>query len=296
MIDLSSTEAINVAEWMSPERVASIVRIAIVILIGVPASSIVASLVARSVRKRFTEQSAMLVRKGIFYAGLLLVLLMLLRELGFSITALLGAAGIAGIAVGFAAQTSLSNLISGIFLITEKPFQVGDLIKVGDTAGIVLSIDLLSVKLRKFDNTFVRIPNESLIKGELTNVTRFPIRRFDLNMGVAYREDISRAINVLKEIADDNPYALDEPAPMVAFTGFGDSALNIFMGVWFSKTDYLALRDSLLPEIKRRFDEEGIEIPFPHRTVYTGSMSEPFPIQVIQPDKAEDAAEAENLR
>jgi small-conductance mechanosensitive channel len=173
---------------------------------------------------------------------------------------------------------------------------VGDLIKVGDTAGIVLSIDLLSVKLRKFDNTFVRIPNESLIKGELTNVTRFPIRRFDLNMGVAYREDISRAINVLKEIADNNPYSLDEPAPMVAFTGFGDSALNIFMGVWFSKTDYLALRDSLLPEIKRRFDEEGIEIPFPHRTVYTGSMSEPFPIQVIQPDKAEDAAEAENLR
>lgn len=287
-------ENLNWSQMMESGVLTSAVRVAVLVLVGLPLLRLIAGLCGRLVKRRFTPQSAMLVRKGVFYGGSAVVLVMMLQEMGFSLAALIGAAGIAGVAIGFASQTSLSNIISGIFLISEKPFQVGDLIKIGDNAGFVLSIDLLSVKLRKFDNTYLRIPNETLIKGQVTNVTRFPIRRFDLNLGVAYREDISRAVAVLKDVADKNPYSLDEPAPMIAFTGFGDSALEIFFGVWFAKTDYLALRDSIMPAIKNRFDQEGIEIPFPHRTLYAGSVTDPFPVRVVEKEqRAGDEGEEE---
>jgi len=226
----------------------------------------------------------MLVRKGIFYSGSIFVVLAILYQLGCKLTALLGAAGIAGIAIGFASQTSVSNIISGLFLISEKPFAVGELIKVGDTMGTVLSIDLLSVKLRTFDNQLVRIPNETLIKNQVNNITRFPIRRLDIELGVAYKEDITKVRNVLSDIAANNPYCLDEPEPLIVFKNFGDSALEFLFAIWCVKTDFLKLRNTIMQKIKERFDAEGIEIPFPHRTLYTGSVTSPFPVTVVDED------------
>ncbi len=268
--------------WFSGERVTVIVRILLILAIGLPVLKLLSILLARLVKKHFTAQNSMLAGKFLFYSGFVIILVMVLQELGFSLGALLGAAGIAGLALGFASQTSLSNLISGLFLISEKPFQIDDIIRVGDTVGIVLSIDLLSVKLRRFDNTFVRIPNESLVKSELTNITRFPIRRFDLNLSVAFKEDIKQVIKILKDVAAGNCYVLDEPSPLIAFTGFGDSGLEIFFGVWFAKTDFMQLRETLLPAIKERLDAEAIEIPFPHRVLYAGSETQPFPVKIAK--------------
>jgi small-conductance mechanosensitive channel len=223
----------------------------------------------------------MLIRKGIRYTGSVILLFIVLHLLGVKITALLGAAGIVGIAIGFASQTSMSNLISGLFMISEKPFEIGDVIKMGSTVGIVLSIDLLSVKIKTFDNQYIRIPNEKLLGSELTNITRFPIRRMDINLGVAYKTDINHLKSVLKEIAAANPYCLDEPEPLIVFSNFGDSALEFLFGVWFYKTDYLSLKNSIMQEIKERFDREGIEIPFPHLSLYSGSVTDPMPIRVV---------------
>jgi len=196
--------------------------------------------------------------------------------------AFLGAAGIAGIAIGFASQTSVSNIISGLFLIGEKPLEVNDVINVGSTTGIVLSIDTLSVKLRTFDNKFVRIPNETLIKSEFTNITKFPIRRVDINLGVAYKEDIGKVRNILLDIAHKNPLCLIDPEPIIILSGFGNSSVDIFLGVWATKADWLQLKNTITEEIKLRFDAEGIEIPFPHRTIYFGEASKPFSLQVLE--------------
>jgi small-conductance mechanosensitive channel len=147
---------------------------------------------------------------------------------------------------------------------------------------VVQSIELLSTKLRTFDNKYVRIPNETLIKSEVTNITRFPIRRLDILLGVAYKENIGRVVDVLKEIADKNPNCLDEPEPIIVFRSFGDSAQELLFGVWFAKEDFIQLRNSIYQEIKERFDQEGIEIPFPHRTIYTGATTDPFPVTVTQ--------------
>lgn len=250
-------------------------RIGVLVLVALPLCFIVPRMIGKLSTKRFGEHAGALIQKILLYGSLIAVLITILLELGFNLGALLGAAGIISVAIGFASQTSLSNIISGIFLYGEKPFAIGDIIKVGQTTGVVLSIDLLSVKLRQFDNQFVRIPNETMIKTEVTNVTKFPIRRLDVNVGVAYDSDITHVITVLKQVADANPFALDDPAAVIIFQGFGDSSLNFMLGAWCDRTQFLDLRNSLMRDIKARFDEEGIEIPFPQRVVHFPKNADP---------------------
>ncbi len=268
-------------EATAPAWIGESLRAALLLAAGWVALRASPRLLRRLLSKRLTPQGLMIAQKLVFYGGFSLLLVMALQQLGFQLTALLGAAGILGVAIGFASQASLSNIISGLFLVSEKPMAVGEAVSVGNVTGIVLSIDLLSVKLRTFDNRFVRIPNEMLLKTELINFTRFPIRRHDINLGVAYKEDIGRVMRILREIADRNPLVLDEPEPLILFTNFGASSLEIMFGVWFHVPDFLALRKGLLREIKERFDAEDIEIPFPHTTLYTGSVTDPFPIRLV---------------
>lgn len=275
----------SLTNWFTHNR-ESIIYCLLLLGAGIPLLRFFSYLIQKALRKKVSEQSIMLLRKGVVYLGTTVLVLMVLQKVGVQLATLLGAAGIAGVAIGFAAQTSLSNLISGLFLIWEKPFAVGDVLQVGTDHGIVHSIDLLSVQLRTFNNQLIRIPNEILIKGSFTNVTRFPIRRMDIPIGVAYKEDIEKVVRILREVAEANPFCLDEPEPLIIFKGFGDSALEFLFGPWFAKADYVALRNSLLTEIKKRFDQEGIEIPFPHRTLYAGEATRPFPVHIVADPEA----------
>jgi small-conductance mechanosensitive channel len=246
---------------------------------------VLARMTSRGIRQwsksRFDIHQQLLMARIASYLVLLVFVVMGLNAIGFNLGVLIGAAGILSVAIGFASQTSASNIISGLFLVAERPFSVGDLIRIGSTTGEVLSIDLLSVKLRTFDNLFVRIPNETLIKSEVTTLTRFPIRRIDLAIGVAYKEDIKRVRKVLEQVAEGNPLCLDEPKPIFVFLGFGESSLDMQFSVWVKREKFIDLKNSIHEEIKEAFDLEGIEIPFPHRSLYTGSVTEPFPIRVI---------------
>jgi small-conductance mechanosensitive channel len=260
----------QIAEWfasLSPELLARLLRVAITTVVGVFLVRAIGMTVRRVFLKKSTPQSQMIVRKVVNYSGFVLVAMIVLGELGVKLSALLGAAGIVGIAVGFASQTSMSNIVSGLFIIWEKPFAVGDVIRIGGTSGIIHSIDLLSVKIRTFDNLFIRIPNEKILSSEVTNITRFPIRRMDINLEVSYGEDLGRVHAVLTDIAKQNRYSLDEPDPVVMFTDFKDSGIGVLFALWFAKADFLNLKNSIMKEITDRFRAEGIEIPFPHRVV-----------------------------
>ncbi|HEY7818918.1 MAG TPA: mechanosensitive ion channel family protein, partial [Vicinamibacteria bacterium] len=217
--------------------------------------------------KRTSAQHAMLGRRVIYFLVVGLAFVSALRELGLDLGVLLGAAGVVSVAVGFAAQTSASNLISGIFLMSEGPFVVGEVIQVAGTTGEVLSIDLLSVKLRTFDNLYVRIPNETLVKAQITNLTRHPIRRYDLQVSVGYDAKVKSVTAVLMDVAKKNPLALREPRPIVIFQSFGESAVNLQFSVWAAIENYLDLRNSLAEDIKEAFARERIEIPYPHRAI-----------------------------
>lgn len=260
---------------------AAMIRVALLLALGLPAVWLLARTVGRFVRRRTTEQTAMILRKLVLYTGLLIVIVSAAHQAGFQLAALLGAAGIVGIAVGFASQTSVSNIISGVFLIAEKPFAVGDVVRVGTTTGSVLSIDLLSLKLRTFDNQFVRIPNETLMKTEVVNLTRFPLRRVDTTVSVAYREDLDHVKEVLLDLARENPDVLDEPGPIVLLTSYNNSGIDFLFAVWCLKADFFKVRTTLVPAIKRRLDEAGIEIPFPHVSLYAGSKTQPLPVRLV---------------
>ncbi|MCB5280244.1 MAG: mechanosensitive ion channel family protein, partial [Candidatus Cloacimonetes bacterium] len=188
-------------------------------------------------------------------------------------------AGIFGVAIGFASQTSVSNIISGIFLISEKPFMIGDVVEVAGNLGSIESIDLLSIKLKTFDGRYVRIPNETMIKNDVTNLTRFDIRRAQFVVGVAYKEDVRKVLEILKDIAENMPDALKDPAPLIQLDGFGDSSIDINFGVWTATSNVIDMKTQLMLAVKERFDKEGIEIRFPHISIYAGEASEPIKIQ-----------------
>lgn len=258
----------------------ALIRPAALVVLGIPAVLLVSRSVQRWVSYNSTPQRALVAGRLMTYAGLLGLAVTVLTQLGFNLAPLLGAAGILGIAIGFASQTSVSNLISGFFIMGEQPFVVGDVVQVAGREGTVLSIDMLSVKLRTFDNTFIRIPNETLVKSEVVTLTRFPVRRINVYLGVAYKEDLERVRDVLFEVARANPDILMEPEPVFVFKGFGDSSLDILFGAWTVREKWLQAKNAIHFEIKRALDEAGIEIPFPHRTIYPGSVAEPFGVRL----------------
>jgi small-conductance mechanosensitive channel len=178
------------------------------------------------------------------------------------------------VAIGFAAQTSVSNLISGVFLMAERPFSLSDVIRVNDITGEVLSIGSMSVKLRTFDNLLVRIPNETMLKANVVNFTHFAIRRYDMKIGISYKEDIVRVREVLFDVAHRNPLCLEDPKPIIIFQAYGESALELQFSVWAARENWLPLRNTMHEEVKRAFDEHGIEIPFPQRTVHMQPMAD----------------------
>jgi small-conductance mechanosensitive channel len=268
--------------YVTLEHSLSWVRAVLLIVVGWLLARLLSGTMQRLTEGRLEPTQAALFRRATYYLVLTIFLVAALHQLGFNLGVLLGAAGILSVAVGFASQTSASNLISGLFLIAERPFAIGDIVQVAGTTGEVLSVDLLSVKLRTFDNLFVRIPNETLIKTEVRTLTRFPIRRADLQIGVAYKEDIERVRDLLFEIADRLPLCLNEPKPQFILLGFGDSAVQIQFSPWALKANFLELRNLMHQEIKKAFDREGIEIPFPHRSLYAGSTTEPIPVRLVE--------------
>ena len=260
----------QIRTWLAslyPDVLSRGLQIVLTLVVGLFLVRVLAVVTQRYIMRKSTAQRQMIARKAISYTGFVLVVVTVLGELGVKLTALLGAAGIVGIAVGFASQTSVSNIISGLFLISEKPFTVGDVIRIGTTTGIIQSIDLLSIKIRTFDNLFVRIPNEKILSSEVTNITRFPIRRMDFLFQVAHGQDLSHVQDLLAEIARVNPWSLDEPQPVIVLNDFKESGIEILLGLWFSQADFLALKNSIMKDITSRFSAEDVRFASPNRVI-----------------------------
>ncbi|WP_457741498.1 mechanosensitive ion channel family protein [Thermococcus sp.] len=179
--------------------------------------------------------------------------------------ALLAAAGITGIVLGFSAQTVVSNFVSGVFMYFDKPLKIGDAVQVGEVSGIVEDIQMLSTRIRTWDGTLVRIPNEKLFNSNITNLQRYPARRVDVKVGIAYSADMEKAIEVIKKTLNEMPLVLAEPEPKVYVDDLGDSAVIIGVWAWVPSEKWFEVRTQIVERIKRALDEAGIEIPFPQR-------------------------------
>jgi small-conductance mechanosensitive channel len=247
-----------------------VLRIVLIFLAGLLIIRVLRFTVRNVFGRNLDPQAKMIVQKLISWSGYFLVLIIILTELEIELTAILGAAGIFGVAIGVASQKSLGNIISGVFLVSEGTFQIGDVIRVGDRTGIVNSVNSLAIMLKTFDNLLIRIPNETLISTEIVNITRFPIRRQDFSIAISYKDDLATAVEVLKKTAQENFMCLDEPEPLILIEGFGDSGINMKLGVWFEKTNFIQVKNAISIALKKNFEEAGISIPFPHMTLYWG--------------------------
>jgi small-conductance mechanosensitive channel len=246
----------------SPKFVENLVITIIVSIVIIIIFNLIRFFVAKAMSGHITQQKIFAVKRIIRYIGFVVVLLFVLNKMGIDATALLGAAGIAGVAIGFAAQTSFSNIISGFFLLIEKHFQVGDSIEVDGLSGTVRSIDLLSIKIQTFDNRFIRVPNETIIKSNVINVSRFPIRRLDIFIMLPYKVDIECVKAIFDDIAKRNVYVLDNPQPLFILDKFDGNGINIMLGLWFEKDNLVYLKNSFFMELKSSFEAAKIELPY----------------------------------
>lgn len=270
-----SKELLGLETWID-KGIGALITLVISLLI----LKIVSTFLHRIMLNRMSVQGATLLVRWIWRIGFIIIALTVLKQLGFDLFAILGAAGIAGVAIGFAAQNSLSNVISGLFLMGERSINLDDFMEVGGIQGTVEEIGLLSVTLKTLDNRQVRIPNETLLKGVIINIRRYPIRRYDLKLGVSYNEDLDKVIRVIKNTLTQNILCLDSPEPLVVFTGFGSSSCDFLIGAWCRRDDYDNLRTSLTRSIKEAFDRENIEIPFPYTVLTGGKASIPINVNV----------------
>lgn len=222
-------------------------------------------LVRSSSQKKLPE--AQIKAKIFYYLVITLAFFIALNIAGFSgkLSTLLAAAGITGIVLGFSAQTVVSNFISGIFMYFDKPLKIGDPVEVAGYSGIVHDIRILSTRIRTWDGLLVRIPNEKLFNSEIKNLQKYPARRVDIIVGIAYKEDAQKAIDVIKKTLDEMPYVLAEPEPMVFVDKLGASSVDIAVRAWAPSEKWFEVRWRIVQRVKKALDEAGIEIPFPQR-------------------------------
>lgn len=252
--------------------------------LGLVLARVLSGLVGRIPEEYLGRHQRILARRTVFYILVALALITALHQLGLRLGVLLGAAGILSVAIGFASQTSASNLISGLFLVAERPFVIGDYVTVNGITGEVVAIDLLSVKLRTWDNLFVRVPNETMMKTELTNLFHYPVRRLDTRLRVSLREDLDRVDQVLREVAEQHEALLTDPEPLVLFQSFGESGVEIQYSVWYRREDFVEVLSTVRPRVKAALDRAGIRLQVPYRSLEPGPGAEPFPVRVVGPD------------
>ena len=202
------------------------------------------------------------------YVLLTFVILMALEQLGVDTTSMAAIMGAAGLAIGFALQSSLSNFASGVMIILFKPFRVGDFIEAAGTSGVVEEISIFSTLMRTGDNKQIIVPNGSVYGGNIINYSAKPTRRIDMVVGCGYGDDLRAVKAFLTILVESDERILRDPAPVVAVSELGDSSVNFVVRPWVNSADYWAVLWELNERVKLGFDERGFNIPFPQQDVH----------------------------
>ncbi len=219
-------------------------------------------------RRKMDDTVTSFVGNLTFYALLAFFILAALGQLGIQTTSFIAVIGAAGLAVGLALQGSLANFAAGFLLLIFRPFHVGDYIEGAGTAGTVEKIQLFTTQLKTPDNKTVIVPNAGMTGGNIVNYSTQGTRRVDMVFGISYADDIDRARDVLEGIIAADDRVLKDPAPVVAVSELADSSVNFVVRPWVQSADYFGVFWGVTEQVKKRFDEAGISIPFPQRDVH----------------------------
>lgn len=203
-----------------------------------------------------------------YIALLVFVIIAALNQLGIQTTSFIAIIGAAGLAIGLALQGSLANFAAGVLMIIFRPFKVGDYVEAAGVAGVVEKVQIFTTQLKTPDNKTIIIPNASVTGGTITNYSAKDTRRVDMVIGVGYGDDLKKVRGILEDILGKDDRILDDPAPTIGVLELGDNSVNFAVRPWVKRDDYWGVYFDLTETVKRRFDEEGISIPFPQRDVH----------------------------
>jgi len=199
---------------------------------------------------------------------IIVTILAVLGQFGVETTSIVAVLGASALAVGLALQGTLSNIAAGVMLLMLRPFKVGDAVTVGGTTGKVDAIGLFTTEMRTFDNIGVSMPNSRVWGNEIQNLSRFDIRRVDMEFGISYRDNMDKAVEIIQEVISTQDMVLPEPEPLITVSGLKESSVEIRVRPWTATKNVWPLRYAITKRVKERFDEEGISIPFPQRDVH----------------------------
>ena len=246
-----------------------------ILIIGRQVVKILIKVISTALERSNTEDTV-----RIFVTNLLNTLLMIvvfiaaINQLGIQTTSIIAVLGAAGLAIGLALQGSLSNFAAGILIVIYRPYKVGDYIQADNHLGTVDDIQIFSTVLKTPDNKLVVVPNGSIMNGSIVNFSNQDKRRVDIIASCSYEDDIDKVKSVLADILSKDERILNEPKPRIAVSELADSSVNFIVRPWVKNSDYLDVYYSLLEEIKKRFDQEGIAIPYPQTDVHIHNHTE----------------------
>ncbi len=241
----------------------------LVLVIGMWIAKVIKKMVVKLMEKKEMDPTLVSFLSALIHVALkAFVIIAALGKLDIKTASFIAIVGAAGLAVGLALQGSLANFASGVLMIIFKPFSIGDFIEAGGSTGTVVEISIFTTILTSPDNKKVIVPNAQVMGGSITNFSANKTRRVDLVAGIGYGDDIDKAKSVLENILAADKRVLQDPAPTVAVVEMADSSVNLVVRPWVDGADYWGVYFDTTETIKKRFDEEGISIPFPQRDVH----------------------------
>jgi small-conductance mechanosensitive channel len=264
--------------------VGDLLKFVFILFFSVLFSRILTLYLRRSLKNKVSKDVSETLLKILQYSILIIVFISVLPLIGFNPSTLLLAGGVTGIILGFASQNIVGNLVSGFFLMVERPIKIGDQVQINDVSGYVIDIRIISTLIRTFDGLLVRIPNQQVFTTNITNIVGHPVRRFEYTIRIRYSDDANAAIRLIKDLIDKEPFALLNPPTSVFVSDLGDSSVNISVRIWAPVNEMFGIKTRILWDIKQTLEENGIEIPLPQRIVRIQTDAKNIPEELV-PEK-----------
>lgn len=255
---------------IAEKAVPDLIFAAIVFVVGFFVIKLLLLLFSKALNRTKIEKTA----KGFLHSGAKVVLYVILAIIVLSVlnvpmSSIITVLGTCGLAIVLALKDSLSNVAGGILILLSKPLTAGDSVEIDGQKGIVREVNILYTTLTTFDNTTVHIPNKNILDGEVINFSEKDTRRIDMQFGVSYDTNIERAKNLMLKLCAENPDILKDPAPVCEVSEYGSSAIILNLQPWVKTENYLPVFYKINNDIKKMFDENGIEMPFDQIDIHT---------------------------
>ena len=243
-----------------------------ILAVGIIISSIIIAkgtsmLLKKYLRDKFDIDRLGILLKGSYYGIIALAVILSLPILGIDTSGFLVAGGITGIVIGFASQNIVGNLVSGLFIMAERPIRIGSQVEIDQITGFVEDIGIMSTILRNFDGLYVRIPNEKVFTNNIINRGINVARRVERTIGIRYSDDTSKAIDIIYGVIEYHHYILKKPNSDVYVDEIKDGSVNIMMRVWTPSELWYTTKRELLLVVKNALEREGIQVSIPHRVI-----------------------------